>query len=63
MGAGTFSEEDGQESNGAAAQIFLDFTPLLSSLPTLDLMFWVAQSLPTQITKCKTRYFSNNFYF
>jgi len=51
---GTFSEEGEQKRIGAAAPIFLTLPTLLSSLSTLELVFWVGKmrSLPTQITKC-----------
>jgi len=65
MGAVTFSEEGWQELNRCGSNnISLTFPPLLSSLPTLDLMLLVGKnaSLPTQITKYKTRFVSNNFY-
>jgi len=60
MGAGASSEEGGQERNQRESAYFfktLTPPPLLVSLPTLNLVFWVGKSasLPTQITKCKTR--------
>jgi len=57
MGAGTFWEEGGEEWNWRGSAIFFYFAPLLLTLPTLDLVFWVGKSasLPTQITKHKTR--------
>jgi len=53
MGAGTIFEEDGQE---IPRRFFFYFAPLLSNVPTLDIVFWVGKSasLPTQITKRKT---------
>jgi len=58
MGAGMFFEEGGQERiRRDSAELFLLCPPPLLSLPTLDLVFWVGKSssLPTQITKRKTR--------
>jgi len=54
-GASTFSEEGGQERE--KRRFFFTLPPLLLSLPALSLVFWVGKhaSLPTQITKCKTR--------
>jgi len=54
---GTFSEEGGQEWNRRGIDNFFNLPSLLLSLPTLDLVFWVGKSasLPTQITKHKTR--------
>jgi len=46
--------------------IFLTFPlPPTLSLSTVDFVFWVNKnaSLLTQITKCKTRTFSNNFHY
>jgi len=58
MGTGTIFEEGGQDKTGRdSADFFFLFAPLLSNLTTLDIVFWVGKtaSLPTQITKRKTR--------
>jgi len=45
MGAGAFSEEGGQVRNWRGrAEIPFTLAPLLSSLLTLDFVFWVGKS-------------------
>jgi len=61
MGTGTIFEDGGHEMIRRSSSIFFTLAPLLSNLPTLDIVFWPnfwvgkSASLPTQITKRKTR--------
>jgi len=53
MGASTFSEEGGQKRKRRGSnKMFFTLPTLLSSLPTLDVVFWVGKNalLPTHIT-------------
>jgi len=58
MGAGTIFKEVGQERvRRGSCDFFFSLPPYFLNLPTLDIVFWVGKSasLPTQITKRKTR--------